>query len=228
MAPEGSLDNAAAAKLLKDHAVMITRNVNPIALKPYLLQNNCITLEEAKQFQVESPRSESNLKLVDIICQRGVSAFDGFMQALTQFTADEPGEGAHGELLDALKRKTTKISSLRPRQTPVVSNYSVQASVSSSYITQTSALSDLNTEGRYTARRYSSLPEESGVQTSRVNDSVEQKMTQLQVADQRREDDTPRHMQGDSQVSEGVSVFLSFLNLLLINNTCYIPCTSLL
>ena len=213
VAPEGSLDNATAAKLLKDHAVMITRNMNPIALKPYLLQNNCITLEEAKQFQVESPRSESNLKLVGIICQRGVSAFNGFMRALTQFTADEPGEGAHGELLDALKREATKMSSLRPRQTPNVSDYRTQASVLSGHTTLTSPLSDLNTEGRYTVRRYSPLPEENGVQTSTAEDSVERDMTQLQVTDQRREDNASRCIQGDSQVrgKESGSVIKSSL-----------------
>ena len=200
--PEGPLDNATAAKLLKDHAVMVTRNVNSIALKPYLLQNNCITLEEAKQFNVESPRSESNLKLISIICQRGVSAFNGFLQALTQFTADEPGEGAHAELLDTLKRETAKIP-LSPRRAPDVSNYTAQASISSRYTTQASASSsDVNTEGS-TVRGYSPIPEEMEVQPLRADDSVERDMSQPQVAaDQRRGGGMPRHMQGDSQVGE--------------------------
>ena len=199
MGPEGPLDNATAAKLLKDHAVMVTRNVNPIALKPYLLQNNCITLEEAKQFHVESPRAESNLKLISIICQRGVSAFNGFLQALTQFTADEPGEGAHAELLNTL---TAKIP-LSPRRAPDVSNYTAQASISSRYTTQASAsLSDVNTEGS-TVRGYSPIPEEMEVQPLRADDSVERDMSQPQVAaDQRGGDGMPHHVQGDSQVGE--------------------------
>jgi hypothetical protein len=203
--PEGPLDNATAAKLLKDHAVMVTRNVNSIALKPYLLQNNCITLEEAKQFHVESPRSESNLKLISIICQRGVSAFNGFLQALTQFTADEPGEGAHAELLDTLKRETAKIP-LSPRRAPDVSNYTAQASISSRYTTQASASSsDVNTEGS-TVRGYSPIPEEMEVQPLRADDSVERDMSQPQVAaDQRGGGGMPRHMQGDSQEDAGNS-----------------------
>ena len=201
--PDGPLDNATAAKLLKDHAVMVTRNVNPIALKPYLLQNNCITLEEAKQFHVESPRSESNLKLISIFCQRGVSAFNGFMQALTQFTADEPGEGAHAELLDTLKRETAKMA-LSPRRAPGVSNSTAQASISSRHTTQASASSsDVNTEGESTVRGYSSIPEEMEVQPLRAEDSVERDMSQPQVAaDQRGGGGMPRHVQGDSQVGE--------------------------
>ena len=85
--------------------------MNLAALTPYLVENGCITLEEARQFHPESPQSNNILKLIDIMCKRGISAFNSFVKSLVQFTNDEPGEGAHRELLDTLE---TEMSRTRP------------------------------------------------------------------------------------------------------------------
>ena len=122
-----SLDKDAAVKLLKDHMVVISRNLNTIALKPYLIQNGCVTMEESKQFHEGSSRPESNFKLIDIISQRGVSAFNGFMKSLEQFTTDETEEGAHKELLDEL-RSAESATKIARRQRPSVSSYRTQSS----------------------------------------------------------------------------------------------------
>ena len=121
---ERSLDKDAAFKLLKDHMVMISRNLNSIALKAYLIQNGCVTMEESKQFHDGSSRSESNLKLIGMISQRGVRGFNGFMKSLEQFTTHEPGEGAHKELLDKLK---VEASNMPPTHRSRPSGQSVQA-----------------------------------------------------------------------------------------------------
>ena len=107
--------------------VVITQNLNITALKPYLIQNNCITIEEAKQFHDELLRYESNIKLIGMISQRGVSAFNGFMKSLEQFTTHEPGEGAHKELLDKL-RSAESATKIARRQRPSLSSYRTQSS----------------------------------------------------------------------------------------------------
>ena len=104
------MDNSDAARVLKENSVIITRNVNLTALKPYLIENDCITLDEARQFHTEDSRSDNSVKLISIISQRGVGAFNGFIKALRQFTTDERGEGAHKELLETLLTSIQRVS----------------------------------------------------------------------------------------------------------------------
>lgn len=107
---ESPLDNSGAARVLKENSVLITRNVNLTALKPYLIENDCITLDEARQLHTEDSRSDNSIKFISIISHRGVGAFNGFIKALKQFTTDERGEGAHKELLETLVTSIQRVS----------------------------------------------------------------------------------------------------------------------
>lgn len=103
------LDKATTDKLLKENAVSISRNVNGMALMPYLIQNDCISDDEVQQFSNKVKRSENNMKLRQMIKQRGVNGFTGFMRALEEHVRDEPGEGAHIELLKSLKKGVRRL-----------------------------------------------------------------------------------------------------------------------
>ena len=145
-------DDAMAATILKELTVAITHKVNLSSLMPYLIQNDCIHPEDAQQqFPKTATRGDNNLKLIDIIRSRGVSAFNGFMKALAHFTADEPGEGAHRELLDSLKQKAK------------MSKYARRSTVSSlkSQDSKSSLKSDPRTSISSTVPRCMSIPEES-------------------------------------------------------------------
>lgn len=107
-----SLGGDAASQLLTDHIVDITRKINLTALKPYLIQFECITLEESKRFNSDS-QNENILKLIDIISKRGIGAFNGLLKALSLFTTHEQGERAHFELLETLRKAAKKYKTKR-------------------------------------------------------------------------------------------------------------------
>ena len=102
-------DKSVAEKVLKDHTVQISRDINLSSLMPYLIQHGCLTCEDMSQLPKTEIKSNNNLKFMDMVQQRGTTGFNAFMKALAHFTSDQPGEGAHTELLDSLK-KAVKLS----------------------------------------------------------------------------------------------------------------------
>ena len=102
-------DKSVAEKVLKDHAVSITRDINLSSLMPYLIQHGCLTCEDMSQLPKTEMKRNNNLKFIDMVQQRGTTGFNAFMKALAHFTSDEPGEGAHTELLHSLE-KAVKLS----------------------------------------------------------------------------------------------------------------------
>ena len=97
-------DKSVAEKVLKDHTVQISRDINLSSLMPYLIQYGCLTSEDKSQLPKPEMRRDSNLKFIEIVQQRGTTGFNAFMTALAHFTSDEPGEGAHIELLHSLEK----------------------------------------------------------------------------------------------------------------------------
>ena len=98
------LDNSGVEKLMKDHALLMTRNLNIDSLKVYLLNNDCITLSDIECLHKGSTR-ENILELMKIISRRGTGAFMKFLDALEQSIRDEPGETGHKELVNTLKKE---------------------------------------------------------------------------------------------------------------------------
>lgn len=86
-------------------------------------------MEELRtQFPDEAPDSENNFKLIEIISRRGVGAFNGFLKALSEHAAFEPGERAHKELYDTLNAEANVVLSFSKRRRPSGSSYKSQTS----------------------------------------------------------------------------------------------------
>lgn len=97
------LDKATACTLLMENLVLISENIDlDSSLMAYLIQYSCIGLEDINLLRC--PKSlDSNLRLTEIIAQRGGSGFNSFLKALEAFTAANPEESAHIEVLHTLK-----------------------------------------------------------------------------------------------------------------------------
>ena len=180
---ESSLDNAAAAEVLRKHTVMITDNVNLPALKPYLFQNKCITFADVKKFHPESPQSESAFRLIEILSKRGVSAFIGFLKALKGYTTKEPGEAAHSELLDALKTEA-----MRYRRRP--SGASIKSQISKTSCSLQNPTSD----------KTFSIPEESVLIITGEDDKTERDLLQPTREDGGQDVETVTQVRSDHEV----------------------------
>ena len=121
------MDDAAARKVLKNRAGMITQKVNFKSLKPYLYQNQCVTMEELERFSDEATDSQNTSKLIQIISRRGVGAFHQFLKALSEHATFEPSERAHKELYDTLNEEANSVL-LSKRRRPSGSSYKSQTS----------------------------------------------------------------------------------------------------
>ena len=97
-----------ADQVLKEHTVKISSVLNLPSLMPYLIQHDCLTVEDMGQFPKTEPRKSNNLKFIQMIQDKGV--FNALMKALAHFTKDERGEEAHKELLDSLQSGIKKSS----------------------------------------------------------------------------------------------------------------------
>lgn len=98
-----SLDDTAAAEVLTDNTVHITRTLRLKVMMPYFVENRCVTLTESEQLFNSNLPSDNVIQFINVVSRRGVAAFRGFLKALEQYTAYEPGEGALIELLNKLR-----------------------------------------------------------------------------------------------------------------------------
>ena len=81
----------------------ITRTLRLKVMMPYFVENRCVTLTESEQLFNSNLPSDNAIQFINVVSRRGVAAFRGFLKALEQYTAYEPGEGALIELLNKLR-----------------------------------------------------------------------------------------------------------------------------
>jgi hypothetical protein len=118
---ELSLDDRTAAEILTSHTVEITKAVNLNNLRPYLIENRCVTLSESRQQLFKSASdTDTVVQFIEIVSKRGISAFRGFLKALEQYTTDEPSEGALIELLNKLRDDAASRLPTAPQNEPVI------------------------------------------------------------------------------------------------------------
>ena len=115
--PELSLGGSSAAEVLTDNIVEITKVVDLNVLRPYLIENRCITLAESRQLFKSASDSENVVQLIEVISKRGSVAFHGFLKALARYTAHESGEGA---LIDLLNKLREDVASKMPAEHTII------------------------------------------------------------------------------------------------------------
>ena len=81
---------------------MIETCVNVEALRSFLVQCRCITMEEVQEFPTDLRNKDAVIKVVGIISTRGATAFRGFIKALEMSAVAEPGLRGHKEVADTL------------------------------------------------------------------------------------------------------------------------------
>lgn len=97
------LENHHITRILEEHTLLVTHNVNLVNLKRYLIQYHCIGLMDEERL-TRGTSLDNNLELMKVISARGVGAFEGFLAALEHSVQDDPGERGHEELGNVLKR----------------------------------------------------------------------------------------------------------------------------
>ena len=117
---ELSLDDRTAAEILTSHTVEITKAVNLNNLRPYLIENRCVTLPESSRQLKSASDTDTVIQFIEIVSKRGISAFRGFLKALEQYTTDEPSEGALIELLNKLRDDAASKLPTAPQNEPVI------------------------------------------------------------------------------------------------------------
>ena len=98
----------------------ITKAVNLNNLRPYLIENRCVTLSESRQQLKSASDTDTVIQFIEIVSKRGISAFRGFLKALEQYTTDEPSEGALIELLNKLRDDAASKLPTAPQNEPVI------------------------------------------------------------------------------------------------------------
>lgn len=96
------VENPHITRLLEEHTLLITQNVNIVSLKRYLIQYHCIGLMDEERL-TRGSQHDNNLELMKIISARGRGAFEGFLHALEHSVREDPGEKGHEELGNILK-----------------------------------------------------------------------------------------------------------------------------
>ena len=121
------------AQVLKEHTVQICAVLDLSSLMPYLIQHGCLTDKDTEHFSKTESQNTNNLKFIQMLLEKGVAAFDSFLEALAHFTCDAPGEEAHKDLLDSLNLgiKRVKFSVTLPSPLPSTSapHHSYQPSI---------------------------------------------------------------------------------------------------
>ena len=148
-----------AKEILRENTVIISENVNlESSLMAYLIQNRCIDPEQMTELRA-GKSLDNNMKLIGIMNRRGVTAFNGFMKSLKEFTTAHTAEGAHIEVLRTL---TAGAKRCRYRRRPTGSS-------------QTSFQADPHTS--ITSIQKKPIPKEK--QTDAAGQDVEKDLTQV-------------------------------------------------
>ena len=90
-------------RILEEHTLLITQNVNIVSLKRFLIQYHCIGLMDEERLSRGSTH-DNNLELMKVIGARGVGAFEGFLAALDHSVQEDPGERGHGDVGNILRK----------------------------------------------------------------------------------------------------------------------------